>query len=63
MYEKGNGVLQDNLTAHMWYNISSANGGISGRDWVAGLMTASDISKATAMARECMASGYKKCGY
>ena len=47
----------------MWYNISSANGGISGRDWVAGLMTATDISKATAMARECMKSNYKKCGY
>ena len=55
------GVLQDNLTAHMWYNISSANGGISGRDWVADLMTATDISKATAMARECMKSNYKKC--
>tara|TARA_R110000796_G_scaffold65870_3_gene151900 strand:- start:21 stop:1076 length:1056 start_codon:yes stop_codon:yes gene_type:complete len=63
MYEEGNGVLQDNLTAHMWYNISSANGGISGRDWVADLMTATDISKATAMARECMKSNYKKCGY
>ena len=45
----------------MWYNISSANGGISGRDWVADLMTATDISKATAMARECMKSNYKKC--
>ena len=26
MYENGTGVLQDNVTAHMWYNIASANG-------------------------------------
>jgi hypothetical protein len=66
MNEYGYGVLQDNVTAYMWYNIASANGhGKAGewRDDRAGLMTASDISKATAMARECMASGYKKCGY
>ena len=62
----GHGVLQDNLIAHMWYNIASANGNENAaeyRDKRATLMTASDISKATAMARECMASGYKKCGY
>ena len=50
----------------MWYNIASANGYEKAggyRDERAGLMTASDISKATAMARECMASDYKKCGY
>ena len=26
-------------------------------------MTASDLSKATAMAKECMKSDYKNCGY
>jgi uncharacterized protein len=26
MYNYGDGVLKDNITAHMWYNISSANG-------------------------------------
>ena len=26
MYLKGRGVLKDSLTAHMWYNIASANG-------------------------------------
>ena len=62
----GKGVLQDNQTAHMWYNIASANGHANAgeyRDELAALMTASDTSKATAMARECMNSGYKKCGY
>tara|TARA_R100000541_G_scaffold1150_3_gene5151 strand:+ start:1426 stop:2046 length:621 start_codon:yes stop_codon:yes gene_type:complete len=66
MYEFGHGVLQDNVTAHMWYNIASANGGENAggyRDKRADLMTAEDISKATAMAKECMASDYKKCGY
>ena len=65
MYENGTGVLQDNQTSHMWYNIASANGWYSqpDRDKVSALMSAEDISKATAMARECMDSNYKKCGY
>ena len=66
MHETGNGVFQNNVIAHMWYNIASANGykesGIV-RDKLAGLMTPDAIEKATAMARECMASGYKNCGY
>ena len=66
MYEYGDGVLQDNVTAHMWYNIASANGHETAGVWKdvrAGLMTADAIEKATAMARECMNSNYKKCGY
>ena len=34
-----------------------------GKDKLAGLMTTADISKAQAMARECMSSDYKNCGY
>ena len=65
MYQNGMGVPQDNVKAHMWTNIASANGlkeagGM--RDKLAAKMTASDISKAQAIARECMASDYKKCG-
>ena len=66
MYELGEGVLQDNVMAHMWYNIASANGNDKSGEWRderAGLMTPADISKAQAMARECMSSGYTKCGY
>jgi len=66
MYQQGQGVLQDNILAHMWYNISSANGeglGAENRDKIAKEMPAEDISKAQAMARECMASGYQNCGY
>lgn len=60
-YEKCEGVLQDNIMAHMWYNIASANGHEEAGEWRdqrAGLMTSADISKAQAMARECMNSGY-----
>ena len=66
MYEYGDGVIQDNTMAHMWLNIASANGHEKARgyrDERAGLMTNADISKAQAMARECMSSGYTKCGY
>jgi len=66
MYYNGTGVLQDNSVAHMWFNIGSANGselGGSNRDIILKQMTPADISKAQAMARECMNSGYTKCGY
>ena len=52
--------------AYMWLNIGSANGIENTgkyRDIVAKMMTPADISKAQAMARECMSSDYKKCGY
>jgi TPR repeat protein len=66
MYKIGMGVLQDNVMAHMWYNLASANGRNGAgeeRDELAGEMTTVDISKAQAMARECMNSGYRKCEY
>jgi hypothetical protein len=50
----------------MWYNIGSDNGselGGSNRDILSKEMTPAAIEKAQAMARECMNSGYKKCGY
>ena len=65
MYEYGKGLLQDNIMAHMWYNLGSANGAENAGEWRderAGLMTATDIAKAQAMAQECMNSGYKNYG-
>lgn len=62
----GQGVPQDFIIAHMWANISGANGDINGvdlRDAVRNKMTPSDISKAQQMARDCLGSGYKNCGY
>ena len=66
MYEFSKGVLQDNAVAHMWYNIGAANGnelGGTNRDKIAKNMTPVAIEEAQAMARECMSSNYKKCGY
>ncbi len=66
MDEYGQGVLQDNILSHMWYNIASANGTKKSSEWrdkIATKMTAADISKAQAMAKECMSSGYKNCGW
>ena len=66
MYAVGRGVLQDTIMAHMWANIGSANGSENGgkaRETIAKTMTPAAIEKAQAMARKCMSSGYKKCGY
>jgi len=66
MYENGRGVLQNNVLAHMWYNISSANGlerAMEYRDMRTRMMTPKEVSKAQTMARECVESDYKKCGY
>ena len=65
-YETGQGVLQNNILSHMWYNIASENGYKKSSEWrdeIAAKMTAADISKAQAMAKECMSSGYKNCGW
>ena len=66
MYLKGLGVLSDYVLSHMWYNIASVNGhklGTMATESVAEKMTPAAIEKAQAMARECMSSGYTKCGY
>jgi len=50
----------------MWYNIAAANGAEKAGEWReerAGLMTSADISEAQSMARECMNSKYKNCGW
>ena len=64
-------LFEDKIMAYMWFNISSANfddkyqmfNASVSRDMILSDMTPEEISKATAMARECMESDYKKCGY
>ena len=66
MYMQGIATLADNIKSHMWFNIGSANGHSQSAYWrdnVELKMTSADISKAQSMARECMNSGYTKCGY
>lgn len=64
LYRAGEGVLQDYITAHMWFNIAAVNGddlGAEERKRVARLMTTADISDAQRRARVCMASNYQDC--
>ena len=63
-YANGEGVPQDNVTAHMWFNIAGANGAEDGRDnreKIERKMTPADISEAQKRARICMASNYTDC--
>ena len=55
----GQGLPQDYVRAHMWFNIAAVHGYMyanKGRDRVAKLMAAGDISKAERMAREWLAA-------
>ena len=64
MYDNGTGVLKDKSTAHMWLNISSANGhedAGEARDNAELNMTREQISEAARRARICMASSYTEC--
>jgi TPR repeat protein len=64
MYLKGQGVLQDHSRAHMWFNIAAIAGdkdSVANRDIAASKMTPQQIEQAQRMARECMASNFKKC--
>ena len=56
--------LIKSLDAHMWYNISAANGdkdAQKNRDIVAKRMTPSQIEKAQELARQCVRKKYKGC--
>ena len=64
MYGLGNGVIQDNVYAHMRFNIAASNGvevAAVGRDSVAKRMTSADISAAQNLPRECVKKIYKGC--
>ena len=64
MYANGRGVLKDSVLAHMWYNIAGANGNEAARELRDSLerdMTRAEVSRATELARVCMASDYQDC--
>jgi uncharacterized protein len=55
MYANGEGVPQDDVTAHMWLNLSVAKGNLTAleaRDRVAKRMTPAQIAEAQKLARE-----------
>ena len=54
MYRDGQGVIEDNVTAHMWFNIAASNGfedAAKWRDELAGEMTPVELEKAQDLAR------------
>ena len=64
MYDNGEGVLQDTISAHMWLNTAAANGNkgaVKNRDIAAGKLSSADVVKAQERAKRCMSSGYKDC--
>ena len=64
MYELGWGVLEDDVLAHMWFNIAGVNGHEDAREDRDNLerdMTLAEINRATELARECMDSDYQNC--
>ena len=55
MYENGQGVPQDFVTAHMWYNLAGIQGDEKAheyRDRIAEKMTSDQIAEAQRRARE-----------
>ncbi len=55
MYDKGDGVTQDYVQAHIWYNLAAAQGnelGRENRDIVAKRMTPAQVAEAQRLARE-----------
>ena len=55
MYYRGEGVPQDYVQAHMWYNLAGISGdaqSVKNRDFVAEIMTPSQIAEAQRLARE-----------
>ena len=64
MYGTGQGVLQDNVYAHMWWNIAASNGddgAMKNRDIVAKRLTTEQLAEAQKLARECVRKKYKGC--
>ena len=63
-YHKGQGVIQDNVYAHMWGNIAASNGHKKGgklQEIAAKQMTPFQLEKADELARECVRKKYKDC--
>lgn len=64
MYGKGQGVIQDNIHAYMWLIIAASNGNagaVESIELVEGVMSASQIREARALALECVTKNFKGC--
>jgi hypothetical protein len=64
MFANGEGVAQSNAYAHMWWNISAANGdrqAKANKAIIASQMTAQELANAKTLARACVSKSYKNC--
>ncbi len=64
MYFQGQGVVQDYIRAHMWFNLVAVSGdkdAAKNRDILASKMTSQQIGEAQKRARECQARQFKNC--
>ena len=63
-YALGEGLIEDSVYAHMWLNIAASQGhekARSNKEILIESMTRDEISKAQALARECVRQNYKNC--
>ena len=63
-YAGKGGVMQDNIYAHMWWNLAASQGDENARkyrDIIEKKMFPSQIEKAQDLARECVKKNYKGC--
>jgi TPR repeat protein len=64
LYLRGDGVTKSNLLAYMWSYLASERGNIESKNLnhlAAANMTLKQAEQAQRMARECMASNFRKC--
>ena len=64
MYALGNGLIQDNVYAHMWWNIAAISGdktASKNMDILVKQMTPAQIAEAQKLARECVRKKYQGC--
>jgi len=65
MYGLGTGVIQDNVYAHMWFNIAAISGksktASKNRDIIVKRMNSNQIETAQKLARECVRKKFKGC--
>jgi TPR repeat protein len=65
IYSEDNGEFENQTLAMMWLIVATQNGAELGSAYqkiVSAKLTAAEISKAQAMASECINSGYGNCG-
>ena len=63
-YEEGEGVPQDYVNVHMWYNLASMGGQLEAkkyRDEIANKMSSDILAKAQMKATKCFKAAFKNC--